>query len=302
MRTAICFAIAFAAGLVPLFGQAGEQTFASPDEAAQALIAAANANDTAALLKIFGPAGKDIIESGDAAEDKAGRAHFAGLAQQKKAVEPMPGNPNRATLIVGPEDWPFPVPLVRNKAGQWFFDSSVGRSEVLARRIGRNELTAIDVVRAYVEAQMEYASHDRSGEGVLQYAQRIISTPGKKDCLYWEGAPENLVPKSFADASAAMFAEGKKPVPYHGYYFHILKAQGPNATGGAMDYVVNGKMIGGFALVAYPAEYGVSGIKTFIVNHRGVVYEKDMGSATGTLARQITRFDPDKTWKAITGE
>jgi hypothetical protein len=302
MRTrALYLAIAIAAGLAPLFGQAGEQTFGSADEAAKALVAAASANDSAALLKIFGPAGKDIIESGDTNEDKAGREHFAGLAKQKMNVEPAPGNPNRATLIVGPDDWPFPVPLVR-KTGKWFFDSSSGRVEVLARRVGRNEMTAIDVTRGYVEAQMEYASHDRSGEGVLQYAQRIISTPGKKDGLYWEGEPENLVPKSFADASAAMFAEGKKPVPYHGYYFHILKAQGSNAQGGVMDYLVNGKMVGGFALVAYPAEYGVSGIKTFIVNHRGVVFEKDMGSATGTLARQITRFDPDKTWKPITGE
>ncbi len=298
---ALSLALAVSAGLVPLFGQAGEQTFASPDEAAQALVAAAKADDTAALLKLFGPAGRDIIESGDAAEDKAGRAHFSGLAQQKMKVEPVPGNPNRATLIVGPEDWPFPVPLIR-KQSKWFFDSLAGRTEVLARRIGRNEITALDVVRGYVEAQMEYASHDRSGEGVLQYAQRIVSSPGKKDGLYREGAPENLVPKSFADASAAMFAEGKKPVPYHGYYFHILKAQGPNAQGGALDYVVNGKMIGGFALIAYPAEYGVSGIKTFLVNHRGVVYEKDLGSATGTVARQITRFDPDKTWKAVTGE
>jgi len=302
MKTfALYLSIAFGAGLVLLYGQAGEQTFASPQEAAQALIAAATANDTAALLKIFGPAGKDIIESGDAAEDKAGRAHFAELAHQKMSIETQAGNPSHVTLVVGPEDWPFPVPIVRND-DQWFFDSSSGRVEVLARRIGRNETTAIDVCRGYVEAQEEYASHDRSGEGVLQYAQKIVSTPGKKDGLYWEGAPENLVPKAFADASAAMFAEGKKPVPYHGYYFHILKAQGPSAPGGAMDYLVNGKMVGGFALVAYPAEYGVSGIKTFIVNHRGVVYEKDMGAATGTMARQITRFDPDKTWKAVTGE
>ena len=301
MRTlAIGFGIACAAGLV-LYGQASGQTFGSPDEAAQALLAAAGANDTAALLKIFGSGGKDIIESGDAAEDKEGRAHFSELAHQKMTVEPMKGNPNRATLVAGPDDWPFPVPLVR-KDGKWFFDASAGRMEVLARRVGRNETTAIDICRGYVEAQMEYASHDRSGEGVLQYAQRIVSSPGKKDGLYWEGEPQNLVPKSFADASAAMFAEGKKPVPYHGYYFHILKAQGANASGGAMDYVINGKMVGGFAMLAYPAEYGVSGIKTFIVNHKGVVYEKDLGSATGTLARQITRFDPDKTWKAITGE
>jgi hypothetical protein len=167
--------------------------------------------------------------------------------------------------------------------------------------VGRNEITAIDVCRGYVEAQMEYASQDRNGDRVLQYAQRIVSTAGKQDGLYWEGETGNLVPKAFADAAAAI-AEGQKPTPYHGYYFHILKAQGANASGGALDYVVNGKMIGGFALIAYPAEYGVSGIKTFLISHDGIAYEKDLGNATATLPRQMTRFDPDKTWKAISGE
>ena len=253
------------------------------------------------MLKIFGPQGKDIVESGDPAEDRSGRAEFARMVREKMQVEPAPGNPDRATLVAGPQDWPFPVPLVR-KNGQWHFDSAAGRMEILARRIGRNEMTAIEVCRGYVEAQMEYASHDREAAGTLQYAQKIVSTPGKKDGLYWQGEPENLVPKSFADASAAMFAEGRKPVPYHGYYFHILKAQGPEAEGGALDYVVKGKMIGGFALVAFPAEYGVSGIQTFVVNHRGMVYEKDIGSGTTAAARQMTRFNPDKTWKAVKGE
>jgi hypothetical protein len=195
----------------------------------------------------------------------------------------------------------MPVPIVLDK-GKWHFDAAVGRMEVLARRIGRNELNATEVCRAYVEAQMEYASRDRTAAGILQYAQKILSSPGKKDGLYWEGEPDNLVPKAFADASAAMFAEGKKPEPYHGYYFHILKAQGPDAEGGAMDYVVKGKMIGGFALIAYPAEYGVSGIQTFIVNHQGKIYEKDLGPTTGTLARQITSFNPNKTWKLVPAE
>ncbi|HYW42596.1 MAG TPA: DUF2950 domain-containing protein [Bryobacteraceae bacterium] len=301
MRTALCFAAVFAAGLALVHAQSAGQTFATAQEAAQALIDATAKNDTAALLKIFGPAGKDIAESGDAAEDKAGRERFAGLAQSKMQVSTDPGNPNRATLIVGPDDWPFPVPLV-HKNNHWYFDSAAGRVEVLARRVGRNEMTAIDVCRGYVEAQTEYAAHDRDADGILEYAQKIVSTPGKKDGLYWEGESDNLVPKGFADAAAALFAEGKKPSPYHGYYFHILKAQGPDAPGGAMDYVVKGKMIGGFALIAYPAEYGVSGIKTFLVSHHGVVYEKDLGSVTATLARQVTRFNPDKTWKAITGE
>jgi len=293
--------LAVAPTLVSAAPQAGARTFASPQEAAQALIEAAGRNDSAAMLRIFGPEGKDIVESGDPAEDRNGRAEFAKMAREKMQVEPDPGNAGRATLVVGPQDWPFPVPIVRQGA-QWHFDSPAGRLEILARRIGRNEMTAIDVCRGYVEAQMEYAAADRESAGVLQYAQKIIGTPGKKDGLYWEGEPQNLVPKSFADASAAMFAEGKKPVPYHGYYFHILKAQGPDAEGGALDYVVKGKMIGGFALVAFPAEYGVSGVKTFMVNHRGVVYEKDLGAGTVTAARQITRFNPDKTWQAIKGE
>lgn len=295
-------AVALAAGiaLIPASAQIGQKTFATPEDAAKALIDAAAAGDTAAMLQIFGPGGKDIVESGDAAADKEGRAHFAELARQKMQVQ-VDQDKDRATMIVGPDDWPMPVPIVLDK-GKWHFDAAVGRVEVLARRIGRNETTAIEVCRAYVEAQIDYASRDRTAAGTLQYAQKILSSPGKKDGLYWEGAPDNLVPKAFADASAAMVAEGKKPEPYHGYYFHILKAQGPEAQGGAMDYVVKGKMIGGFALIAYPAEYGVSGIQTLIVNHQGKVYEKDLGTATGTLARQITRFNPDKTWKVVTSE
>jgi hypothetical protein len=294
--------VAVAAGiaLVPGSAQTGQKTFTSPEAAAQALITAAGANDAAAMLAIFGPAGKDIVQSGDAAADKENRAKFAALAQQKMQVETDTDH-DRATLIVGADDWPFPVPIVEEK-GAWHFDSAVGRVEVLARRVGRNELTAMDVCRAYVEAQMEYASRDRTTGGMLQYAQKIVSSAGKKDGLYWEGEPDDLVPKAFADASASMNGEGGKPVPYHGYYFRILKAQGPDAEGGATDYVVKGKMIGGFALVAYPAEYGVSGIQTYQVNHRGIVYEKDLGSNTSVLARQMTRFNPDKTWKAAAAE
>jgi len=281
--------------------QSVQRSFATPQEAGQALMDAAAKNDTAALLKLFGPQGKDIVESGNAAEDKEHRADFARRAGEKLEVEMEPNNPNRATLIAGSDNWPFPIPLVR-KNGQWSFDTASGRIEVLARRVGRNELAAIDVCRAYVEAQMEYSSRDRNASGMLQYAQKIVSSPGKQDGLYWEGQSENLVPKAFADAAAAMFAEGRKPVPYHGYYFHILKAQGPDAQGGAVDYVVKGKMIGGFALVAFPAEYGVSGVKTFLVNHQGVVYERDLGSGTITLARAMTRFNPGKGWKPVEGE
>jgi hypothetical protein len=295
-------AVAILAGmaLIPAGAQTGQKTFATPQEAAQALIDASANNDTAALLQIFGPGGKDIVQSGDAAADKERREQFAALARQKLQVE-VDEDKDRATLIVGPDEWPLPVPIVLEK-GQWRFHSAVGRVEILARRVGRNELTAMDVCRAYVEAQMDYASRDRTASGTLQYAQRILSAPGKKDGLYWDGEPDNLVPKAFADASAAMLTEGAKPLPYHGYYFRILKAQGPDAEGGAMDYVVGSRMIGGFALVAYPAEYGVSGIQTFVINHRGMAYAKDLGPTTRVLARQMLRFNPGKGWKAVTGE
>jgi len=278
---------------------AGPLTFATPEEAAHALVAAASRNDSAAMLNLFGPAGKDIVESGDPAAQKEARAEFARRAGEKLRVNVDPANQDHATIVVGQDDWPVPVPLVRS-AGKWHFDIGRGRVEILARRIGRDELSAIEVCRGYVEAQMDYAKHDQTGGGMLAYAPKIIATPGKKDGLYWAGAPENLVPKSFADAAAVLLAaEGKKPAPYHGYFFHILKAQGPDAEGGAVDYVVKGKMIGGFALVAWPAEYGVSGVKTFIVNHHGIVYAKDLGATTAATARQMVRFNPDKTWKRV---
>ena len=282
--------------------QASERTFATPQEAAQALLDAADKNDTAALLKVFGPQGSDIVKSGDPAADKDRRAEFARRAHEKMQVQMEPSNPNRAVIIAGNDDWPLPIPLVRTKAGQWHFDITRGRVEILARRVGRNELAAIDVCRGYVEAQLEYASRDRNGNGVLDYAQRIVSSPGKKNGLYSEGDPTNsLVPKAFGEAAAAI-AGGKTPEPYHGYYFRILTSQGPEAPGGTQPYIVKGDMIGGFALIAYPAKYGDSGIKTFIVNHRGVVYEKDLGPSTAALAPQMTRFNPDKTWQPVQGE
>ncbi len=294
--------LAMALTLREAVSQTSQRTFSTPQAAAQALVDAAAQNDTAALLKLLGPAGKDIVQSGDAADDKAARAEFAQRARAKLQVEPDHDNPNRAAIVAGDQNWPFPVPLIR-KNGQWYFDAASGRVEILARRVGRNELAAIDVCRAYVEAQMEYASQDRDADGNLEYAQRIVSTPGKKDGLYYEGEPENLAPKSFADAAEVLLqGQGKRPVPYHGYFFHILKSQGPDAQGGTMDYVVKGEMIGGFALVAWPAEYGVSGVKTLIVNHQGIVYEKDLGPQTATVARQLTRFNPDKSWKPVVGE
>ena len=279
-----------------------QPTFATPEEAIQAIGDAAEHNDSAAMLKLLGPAGKELVAPADDAGAREDRANFARMLHEKMQIERDSTNPNRVTFAVGSEDWPFPVPLVRNKAGKWYFDSALGKVEVLARHIGRNELNAVEVCRGYVEAQMEYANVDRDADGNLEYAQKIVSSPGKQDGLYWEGGPENLVPKSFAAAAEAAAAAGKKPVPYHGYYYRILKAQGPAAEGGALSYVVKGEMIGGFALVAWPADYGVSGVKTFIVNHRGVVYEKDLGPTTGTLAHQMTEFNPDKTWHPVEKE
>jgi hypothetical protein len=277
----------------------GARTYATPEEAAHALVDAAQKDDAAEMLKIFGPQGKDIVESGDPAAEKQGRADFARRAGERLRIEIEPSNPSRATVVVGQDEWPLPIPLIRQN-GKWHFDAARGRVEILARRIGRNELSAIEVCRGYVEAQMQYAARDHDKDGVLEYAQKIISTPGKQDGLYWEGEAQDLVPKSFADAAAALLvAQGKKPVPYHGYFFHILKAQGPDAEGGAIDYVVKGNMIGGFALVAWPSEYAVSGVKTFLVNHKGVVYSKDLGPNTAALARQMTRFNPDKSWKQV---
>jgi hypothetical protein len=296
----VSIAAALMAAAAMLLPAAGERTFSSPQEAAQALLDAADKNDTEALLKLFGPEGKTIVVSGDPAEDKNGRAEFAQLAHQSMHIDQQ--HASRAIIEVGPENWPFPVPLVL-KNGQWMFDSAQGKIEVLARRVGRNEMTAIDVCRGYVEAQMEYAARDRDADGILEYAQTILSAPGKKDGLYWEGESDTLVPKSFADAAAVMLdAKGKKAQPYHGYFFHILKAQGPAADGGAMNYVVKGDMIGGFAMVAWPAEYGVSGVNTLIVNHSGTVYEKDLGPTTGVLARQMTQFNPGKGWQKVSGE
>jgi hypothetical protein len=304
MKHATLLAIALTTAAALYAQQPAEKTFATPHDAAQALVDAAAQNDTAALLKLFGPQGTDIVQSGDAAEDTASRANFVRRAHEKMDVHVEPYNPGRATFIAGNDNWPFPVPLVRTKSGQWYFDSARGRTEILARRVGRNELVAIDICRGYVEAQMNYASKDYNRDGILQYAQKLVSTSGKKDGLYWEGEPANLIPKDFADAADAIAAGGGsgKRTPYHGYYFHVLKAQGPDAPGGAHSYIVKGEMMGGFALIAYPAEYGVSGIKSFIVNQDGVVFEKDLGPMTTSAARLTIRFNPDKTWQAIHGE
>jgi hypothetical protein len=294
--------VALTLTLLPAQTQTAQPTFATPEEAIHAIGDAAEHNDSAAMLKLLGPSAKELVAPADDAGAREDRANFVRMLHAKVQIERDSTNPNRVTFAVGQEDWPFPVPLQRDKAGKWYFDSAQGKTEVLARHIGRNELNAVEVCRGYVEAQMAYANVDRDADGNLEYAQKIVSAPGKQDGLYWEGQPGSLVPKSFAAAAEAAAEAGKKREPYHGYYYRILKAQGPAAEGGAVNYVVKGEMIGGFALVAWPAEYGVSGVQTFIVNNRGIVYEKDLGPTTSTLARAMTQFNPDKTWHPVDKE
>jgi hypothetical protein len=295
----VAVGLAVAAVLLQAAPKGGQKTFATPRELIQATIDAAEHNDTATLLQLFGPEGKDIVESGDLAQDKDARAEFAQAAHEKLQIDEDPLTPDRVTFTVGTHQWPFPVPIIRKSTG-WELDSAGGRIEILARRIGGNELNAMDVCRGYAEAQMEYAAGARDGDRLLKYAQKIVSTHGKQDGLYAEGGADNLVSRAFAESAAGNpSTAGKKPEPYNGYYFRVLKSQGPDAAGGAFDYVVNGKMIGGFALVAFPAEYGVSGIRTLIINHDGVVFEKDLGAGTALQAQQMTRFNPDKSWQRV---
>jgi hypothetical protein len=277
-----------------------QKTFKSPEEAVKSLTDAAKSNDTKEMLAIFGPAGKEIISSGDEVADKAGRERFVKACEEMSKLEKE--TDNKVTLVVGKDEWPFPIPIVK-KGETWVFDTLAGKEELLNRTIGRNELHAIQTCLAMVDAQREYAMKDRDSDKVREYAQKFRSTKGKKDGLYWE-AKEGEEQSPLGPIAAQAVREGytgkktgDKPVPYHGYFYRILKAQGKNAPDGAYDYVVSGKMIGGFALVAYPAEYGVSGVMTFIVNHDGVVYEKDLGKETGKIASAMTKYDPDKTWK-----
>jgi Protein of unknown function (DUF2950) len=277
---------------------AEQRTFATPEKAVDALVAAVRAGSTGELLKILGPASRKLVRSGNAVEDARARAKFITAYDEANRIDPE--SDTRAVLDVGKDDWSFPFPIVRRGEG-WQFDAAAGAEEILERRIGRNELDAIEVCRAYVDAQREYAEEDRNKDGFVEYAQKFLSSPGARDGLYWPAAPgeeESPIGPLMASARAEGYstdADGA-PRPYHGYYYRILKAQGAAARDGAYDYVVDGHMIGGFALVAFPAEYRVSGVTTFIVNHDGIVYQKDLGQRTGELARKMTRFDPDPSW------
>jgi hypothetical protein len=282
--------------------QPQQKTFDTAQQAADAMILAVKNDDVAALLEIFGPAGKELISTGDDVQDKNSRAAFAALAQEKMNVETDTHHPNRAILSVGNEDWPVPVPIVK-QSGKWHFDSKAGRTEILDRRIGGNELDAINICRGYAEAQKEYASEIHDDSGVNQYAQRIISTPGKHDGLAWRN-PDGSEGGPVGEAIARAIEEGysNKSGPYHGYFFKTLTGQGPAAPLGQLDYVVNGVMIGGFALVAWPAEYRVTGVQTFIVSYDGIVYQKDLGPDTAKLASAMERYNPDKSWRPTNDE
>jgi len=277
---------------------AGARAFATPDAAADALVKAAADFKVDELLAIFGPEGKDIVASKDTVQDKNHAEQFAKDAAAKKIVEISKTNANRATLIVGGNDWPLPVPLVKVN-GKWYFDAKQGKRDILYRRIGANELDAITVCRGYVSAQIEYASTVHDDSRINQYAQKIISTPGKQDGLYWKDA-EGKSAGPIGEPVAKALEEGysSKKEGFHGYYFKILKGQGKDAPNGAINYLIENVMIGGFALVAVPVEYRVTGVKTFIVNYDGVVYQKDLGPNSLEIVKKMDLYNPDKTWVA----
>jgi hypothetical protein len=274
------------------------EKFGTPQQAADALVAAAEKFDVDTLTEIFGRDGKDIVLTGETGQDRQHAADFAAQAREKESISVDPKNGNRAFLLVGNENWPFPVPLVK-KEGQWFFDAKAGRQELLYRRVGANELDAIQLCHGYVEAQQAYALQKREGYEVNQYAQRIVSTPGKQDGLAWQN-PDGTWGGPVGDKIARVIEQGYTPgSEYHGYYFKILKGQGPAAPLGQMDFVVKGIMIGGFALVAAPSQYAVTGVRTFVVSDDGVVYEKDLGPHTLGQFKNMELFNPDKSWTPV---
>jgi hypothetical protein len=274
--------------------QSGQETFSSPEEAARALYAAAQSNDTKALLELFGPDGKEVVSSGDEAEDTHNRASFAKRYQEMSRLVKEPDG--SVCLYIGERNWPYPIPLV-NKGNQWYFDTNSGKKEILFRRIGWNEISAIHICEQLVAAQKDFAKQNNN-----EYAEKIFSDEGKRDGLYWKAAdsePQSPIGPLVAWAVAQDNAnsKGSAPVPYRGYYFHVLTGQGKNASGGVKSYVVDGKMTGGFAFIAYPAEYRSSGVMTFIVGEDGVVYEKDLGKKTETTAKAMKEYNPSPGWQ-----
>jgi len=278
-----------------------QKSFATPDDALTAVVEDLKSGDLPGLVKIFSPAIEPILNSGDPVADQNARERFVTAAEESHHFD---GSGDTLTLVVGKDDWPFPIPL--KKVGErWQFDTAAGKEEILDRRIGENELSTIQTMLAYVDAQGDYADFQRQRSGMPEYAQRILSSPGKMDGLYWpsaEGEPQSPLGPLVAAARAAGYrrsAKAEEPSPYHGYFYKVLTSQGPNARGGAADFIVNGRMIGGFGLATWPARYGDSGVMTFIVNHDGMVYQKNLGPQTAKLAPAISRFDPDSSWQKV---
>lgn len=293
--------LAIASGGLAASKNVKQKTFSSPEDAAQALLAAAKAQDEREMDAVFGPQGKELVVSRDPAVNKDLFQRFVKAFEEKNRLDISPDN--RALLYVGSNEWPFPVPIVK-KGNAWSFDTKQGKAEIMQRRIGRNELDTIQSCLAYVDAQKDYAKMTAPKDGRGEYARQFISDPGKRNGLYWE-TKEGEEPSPLGIFMARARKEGiqpkktDRPVPYHGYYYRILTCQGKNASGGAKDYVADGRMTGGFALVAYPAEYGATGVMTFVVNKDGVVYEKNLGKKTAKAAQAIRAFDPDKTWTQV---
>jgi hypothetical protein len=297
---ALMLAVATALPAVAATAKTGK-TFPTPEKAVQELVSALQGNDTEQLSAILGPGSSNIVSSGDPVMDRENRERFVQIYKEKHSI----GKPSatKAVLVVGKQAYPFPIPMVKKGEG-WIFDTKAGREEILNRRVGRNELAVIDVMRAYVEAQRDYATMDVNHNGIADFAQKIRSTPGKKDGLYWE-AKEGEEESPFGPLAAEAASEGyskpqsEEPVPYHGYYYKILTAQGSHAQGGGYDYIVNGNMVLGFALLAYPAQYGSSGVMSFIVNQNGTVYQKNLGKNTASIASAMKLYDPDQSWKKV---
>lgn len=282
-------------------GADAQQSFRSPEEAAKALVTALKSGNIDAMREVLGPGSSELVQSGDAVADRTGRERF--LKAYGEASKLVRQGDSKAILLVGKDEWPHPIPILKGAAG-WRFDVEEGKEEILNRRIGRNELSAVQAVLAYADAQREYYLRNPQNDKLLHYAQKFVSAPGKRDGLHFPtkaGEKPSPLGPLFTSAKAEGYTKGEagQPYAYHGYHYRIIRGQGPGARGGAYDYVAQGRMIGGFALVAWPASYGNSGVMTFIVNHDGVVFEKDLGPDTAAAIKKITRFNPDKSWKRL---
>jgi hypothetical protein len=293
-----------AAGMILMQVPGGAATpdgkaFPSADAAAQALVTAVKSDNVAGLIEILGPSAKSIVATRDSVADRNSRRAFAERAAQKMSLVASHGSQKAKMILVGKDQWPMPIPIVEVN-GQWYFDTAQGKEEILTRRIGSNEIDAIEVCRGFVEAQSDYAAQNRTANNLPVYAQKIISTPGEHDGLYWKGNGEND-DSPIGEIVARAIAQGytNKHDPYHGYYFRVLTGQGANAPGGAMSYLDSGLMTKGFALIAWPSNYGSTGIMTFVVDKTGIVYQKDLGRKTAEIAGSYTAYDPDKTWSPV---